>query len=191
MSDLSPNDALEFVERLESGDLQSERLGHWRRLYGQLRAVAGACFRGQDSDHTLQPTALVHELYLKLERNADLAMADESAFLALAARTMRHILVDRARRRSAQKRGGAACLVPLREDQVAAQENQPDLLDLNEALVKLESLSPRQVQVLELRYFAGLTVAEVAAVLRLSESSVKTDWIMARAWLRRAMGDGD
>ncbi len=191
MGDQDPGSAVEFVERLESGALESERLAQWRRLYQQLRAMAGACFRGQNADQTLQPTALVHELYLKLERHADLGVADEGAFLAIAARSMRHILVDRARRRSALKRGGAAELVPFRDDQVADRKDAPDLLDLNDALEELESLSPRQVQVVELRYFAGLTLSETAVVLEVSESTVKADWTMARAWLRRALGDGE
>jgi RNA polymerase sigma factor (TIGR02999 family) len=191
MGDQDPASAVEFVERLEKGELESERLAHWRRLYQQLRAMAGACFRGQNADQTLQPTALVHELYLKLERHADLDTENEGAFLALAARSMRHILVDRARRRSTLKRGGAARIVPFRDDQVATPADAPDLLDLNDALEELESLSPRQVRIVELRYFAGLTMTEAAEALGVSESTAKVDWTMARAWLRRALGDGE
>lgn len=171
------------VPRSEADD---GRLAHWRRLYEQLRVLAGACFQGQQ-DQTLQPTALVHELYLKLEKNVHLRIEDESAFLSLAAQTMRHILVDRARRRNADKRGGGAKLLPLHQVSPGVDDAPPDLIDLDEALRELERLSPRQVRVVELRYFAGLTVAEVAGVLDVSESTVKSDWNMARAWLRRAL----
>lgn len=149
--------------------------------YHGLRSLAAKHVRKLRAS-TLQPTALVHEVYLKLRRSAD-GYADRAHFLSTAATAMRHILVDHVRRRGQLKRGGDRLRVTLTLSELATGEGL-DLLELNAALEQLQQLDPRQAQIVDLRFFAGFSVEEVAEILDISERSVKRDWSMARAWLQ-------
>lgn len=139
---------------------------------------------------SLQPTALVHEAYLRLSRQGRAAWQDRAHFLAVAALTMRRVLVERARRRGAIKRGGNAVAVTWSEAESAGAEEELDLVELDDALRRLAELSPRQGRVVELRFFGGLTVAETAGFLGVSPATVKLDWQMAKAWLFVALKQG-
>ena len=159
-------------------------------VYRELRRLAARCMVGERSDHTLEPTALVHETYLRLAAGAQPDWRNRLHFFAVSARMMRHILVDHARSRRAAKRGGAVVRIPLeavREPHgpVAEprEEGLADLLALDQALDALASLDRRKARVVELRYFGGLTVAETARVLGVSAPTVALDARMARAWL--------
>ncbi len=152
-------------------------------LYGELRKIAGRAMRGQPAGHTLQPTALVHEAYLRLAGARRLDVQDRPRLLALAARVMRQILVDHARARQTEKRGGDEIRVTLSPAIKAPGENAYELLSLDEALKRLEAIDGRQVRIVELRYVAGLSVEEVAEVLGLSSATIKHESAMARAWL--------
>ena len=162
-------------------------------MYNRLRAMAHGQLRRERADHTLATTDLVHEAYLKLTDGARLSEQGRTYFLGAAARAMRQILVDYARRRQRQKRGGGQTPVPLGEDQVAAQSNTDvlaaDLIDLDAALEKLAALDARQARVVECRFFGGLSVEETASVVGVSPRTVKGDWAVAKAWLFRALGE--
>jgi RNA polymerase sigma-70 factor (ECF subfamily) len=156
-------------------------------VYEDLRRRAGAYLRRERSDHLLQPTALVNEVYLRLVDHKSVRWENRAQFFGLAARLMRHILVDHARARGAQKRGGAALAVTLEEGALPSPETPVSLVALDEALEVLAELDPRQSRVVELRYFGGLSVEETAEVLGLSPATVKRDWTLARAWLHREL----
>lgn len=158
-----------------------------------MRQLAAAALRREWRNHTLQPTALVNEAYLRLAGSADLRITDRKHFLALAARVMRQVLVEHARARQRVKRGGDPLRVTLGSDLVAAETPVFDLLALDQALERLARLSEQQVRIIELRYLAGLSVEEVAEVLGVSPTTVKRDTAMARAWLSRELtgGGGD
>jgi RNA polymerase sigma factor (TIGR02999 family) len=158
-------------------------------VYDELRRLAASALRRERPDHTLQATALVHEAYLRLADEPDARWENRAHFLAVAAQAMRRILVDHARGRNAQKRGGGDVRRSLDglEGIVAAEGPEVDLLALDEALGRLAVFDPRQARVVELRFFGGLTVEETAAVTGLSDRTVKREWQMARAWLRREM----
>ena len=156
-------------------------------IYGELRRLAHHYMAGERRDHVLQTTALVHEAYVRmigLERDWE----GRRHFFAVAAQTMRRVLVDLARRREADKRGAGAVFVPLGDgDDPAAPERSADLLLLDDALAALESVDLRKAQVVELRFFGGLTIEETAEVLSLSHATVERDLKLARAWLRKEM----
>lgn len=155
--------------------------------YDTLRRIAGRSFRNERGAITLQPTAVVHEAYLRLTQRADTPWPDRVTFLAYAARVMRQILVDEARRRGARKRGGGGGRVTLDGAMLADAPRQPDVLDLDAALCRLERLDPRKAMIVQLRYFAGLGIEEVAAFLSLSVATVNRQWRSARAWLAREL----
>ena len=158
-------------------------------LHGELRELAAALLRRERRDHTLQPTALVHEAYLRLGERLGPSWREqhgESAFRALAATAMRRILVDHARAHAADKRGGGWLRVELPEATVEAPE-PVELLALHEALEALAALDPRKARVVELRFFGGLTGDEVAEALGVARSTSEADWFMARAWLRQRL----
>jgi RNA polymerase sigma-70 factor (ECF subfamily) len=156
----------------------------------ELRALASSLLRGERRGPTLQTTALVNEAWLRLQGSGSLGAASRETYLALAARAIRRILVDRARRRDALKRGGGRAPVELEEDALAAEE-QVDHLALDEALEKLARLDARQARIVELRFFAGLEVEEVASVLGISPRSVAGDWAMAKAFLHAELEPGE
>lgn len=156
-------------------------------VYDALRALAGACFRNQPADHTLQPTALVHEAYVKLVGSRALPPLDRAHFLALAARVMRQVLVDHARGKRRDKRGGERRQVTLAAAELVAERPALDLLALDEALEKLAELNPQHARLVELRFFGGLGEQEAADVLGISRTSAARSWRFARAWLIDAL----
>lgn len=152
-------------------------------LYRELRALAHLQLRGRRSPQSLATTALVHEAYLKLANHSRLDLRDRGHFMALAARAMRQIVVDHARRRTADKRGGYAVADVLDEGRATAGAPTVDVLALDEALSRLEQVEVRLSRIVEMRFFAGLSVEETAAALGLSERTVKREWQKARAFL--------
>ncbi|MCB1055276.1 MAG: sigma-70 family RNA polymerase sigma factor [Acidobacteria bacterium] len=151
-------------------------------VYRELQAIARVRFQQESPGHTLQPTALVHETFLKLQGQGRVHWQSRSHFLSVAAHLMRRILIDHARERGAAKRGGGQHRVTL--DDVALElEREVDVLALDTALDKLADEDPRSARIVELRFFAGMTVPETAAVLGVSEPTVKREWAFARAWL--------
>jgi RNA polymerase sigma factor (TIGR02999 family) len=157
-------------------------------LYRELRRLAEGAMRAERANHTLQPTALVHEAFLRLAGNQG-RFENRAHFLGVAASAMRRVLVDHARGRNAHKRGHGATLVTVNDldalPQAAAEE--VDLVVLDDALSRLAALDARQGQIVELRFFGGLSVEETAALIGVSERTIKREWQMSRAWLRREM----
>ena len=157
-------------------------------LYGELHRLAAAKMRFERGNHTLQPTALVNEAYLRLGNCSDSMWQDRTRVLGLAANVMRHILVDYARAHSAGKRGDGQLQVTLVDNMVAtANSSTADVLAVDEALTRLAEFDSRQAKILEMHFFAGLTFEEIALQLDVSTRTVKRDWTMARAWLRQAL----
>ena len=183
--EFQPGEASEILHLSSTGREQAqERLREL--LHAELRGLAGHAMSRERDDHTLQPTALVNEVWLKLFDSATADFADRQHFLAVAARAMRQVLVDHARARQRVKRGGRWRRVELEEAQAqiaAGQADGFDLVALDAALDELRELAPRQAQVVELRFFADLSVEETARALDLSERSVAREWRFARAWL--------
>jgi RNA polymerase sigma factor (TIGR02999 family) len=157
-------------------------------VYDELRRVAQRYFRRERSDHTLQPTALVHEAYLRLVDQRNVQWQNRAHFMGVAAQAMRRILVDRARAHHAAKRGGEQVRVAIDEAAGAGDPPLVDYLALDEALTKLAALDPQQSRIVELRYFGGLTIEETAEALELSPMTIKREWRIARAWLHCEMG---
>ena len=156
-------------------------------VYDELRALAESYLQHERPDHTLQATALVHEAYVRLIKQEEVEWQNRAHFFAVAAQAIRRILVDHARAHEREKRGGGRRRVGLDESVAAAPGRDLDLLALDEALEKLTRLSERQARIVELRFFGGLSLNEVAAFLGVSPRTVDGDWSMARAWLRRAL----
>jgi RNA polymerase sigma factor (TIGR02999 family) len=178
------------------GELRAGDEGAAERLlplvYGELRSLADAVFNGQSKGHTLQPTALVHEAWLKLDGNLG-GLEGRRHFFAVAAKAMRQVLADHARSRGRAKRGGGQHLVTLDEAVTPAAKSSAatpsvDLIALHDALEKLTQLNERHARVVELRLLGSMTIAETAQTLGVSDGTVKTDWTIARAWLWRALG---
>ena len=159
----------------------------FRLVYAELRRIAAREMRHEKPGRTLQTTALVHEAYLRLLKDASLSFENRAHFLGVAARAMREILIEHARARSSRKRGGGAVRLTL--DDLVAPVPSPsiDVLALDEALQRLARLDERHARVVELRYFGGLSVEETAAALELSPATVKRAWTLARAWLFREL----
>jgi RNA polymerase sigma factor (TIGR02999 family) len=158
-----------------------------RTMYEQIKPVAAALLRASPG-HTLQPTAVVNEAYLKLARSEGIEVRDRAHMIALAAKAMRHLVADHARKKLSDKRGGGWARVTL--DGIGSDPGRSayDAGDVHEALAKLESISARQGRVVELRFFGGLTESEIAGVLGVSERTVRAEWRFARAWLRNELG---
>jgi RNA polymerase sigma factor (TIGR02999 family) len=156
-------------------------------VYGELRRLAGAFLKGERSNHTLQPTALVHEAYVRMIGGDDSGWQNRAHFLGLAAHVMRHVLIDHARARKAQKRGSDVVYVALDETIDSAATLDLDLMALDGALTRLAALSERQSRVVELRFFGGMSYEEIATALGESVWTVRCDWDLARAWLRREL----
>lgn len=163
----------------------------WPVVYQELRRLAAGYLKGERPGHTLQPTALAHEAYLRLIRQRDGAWQNRAHFMAVAARAMRSILVDHARRRKALKRGGGQTPVSLDVTMVVDEGLSVAFDDLDHALTDLATRSERQARVVELRYFGGLTIEETAEVLAVSPVTVKRDWSFARAWLYRELSGSE
>ena len=181
------HEATELLSRINAGDTKAhDRL--LEILYDELRGTAERAMRSERRDHTLQPTALVHEAFLKLVDERDVAWSGRAHFLGVAARAMRQVLVDHARRRTTEKRGAALERVPLDDALLRFESSAIDLLALDEALGKLAGHDEELARLVELRFFGGLSVEETGRVLGLSVRQVEGAWITARAWLYRAMG---
>jgi RNA polymerase sigma-70 factor (ECF subfamily) len=171
-----------LLRRLSAGD-KSAADELFPQIYTQLKRFAAAQLRNERPDHTLQATALVNEAYLKLTQGGP-PWKDRTHFFALAAKAMRRILTDHARKRNAEKRDGAKNHVEF-DDALYVSSEQSDLIAVvDEALEELAHLDPRQAQIVELRFFGGLSEEEIAEILKISSRTVKRDWAMARAWLR-------
>lgn len=183
-----PNDVTRILDRLSDPDvdLETTRRELFSAIYDDLRQIAGKAMRSERSDHTLRPTALVHEAYLRLG-SADSTFENRAHFFGVAARAMRHILVDHARARGAEKRGGNLRRVTLDEEIAGAEGQDIEILALHDALEKLAQLDARAAEVVELRAFGGLTMNEVAESMGISKRSADRDWTFAQRWLVRAL----
>jgi RNA polymerase sigma factor (TIGR02999 family) len=157
-------------------------------VYEELRQQAARYLRKERAGHSLQATALINEAFLRLIDVKDVQWQNRAHFFAIAANLMRRILVDHARRRDAEKRGGSQMRLTLDEALAVAKEPEVDLLAIDEALDRLAAIDEQQARVVELRFFSGLSVEETAAALGVSPKTVKRDWSVARAWLRREIG---
>ncbi len=158
-------------------------------VYNELRRQASRYLRRKRIGHTLQTTALIHEAYLKLIEQRDVNWQNRAHFFGIAAQAMRRILVDYAKTRHREKRGGAGENLPLDEARfIAFKEKSIDLIALDEALTQLAKFDDQQARVVELRYFSGLSIEETAEVLKISPATVKRDWTIAKAWLKREIG---
>ncbi|HEX8814597.1 MAG TPA: sigma-70 family RNA polymerase sigma factor [Terriglobales bacterium] len=171
----------ELLRQWNQGDAQA-REELMPLVYNELRRLAAAYLRRERGDHTLQPTALVNEAYLKLIEQKDVSWKDKGHFFAITAQLMRRVLVDHARGHLAKKRGSGAKVAL--DDVVVMSNDQPgDLLSLDESLGALQKVDARQAQIVELKVFAGLSVEEISELLQISPATVKRDWSMAKAWL--------
>lgn len=189
MTDSPSHDLTRVLASAAGGD-EAALAALFPRVYEDLRALAGDFFRREQVGHTLQPTALVHEAYARLIGATETSWQNRAHFFAVAARAMRQILADHARRKKALKRGGPdRARVTLSGLRTPPTVSPVDLLALDEALAKLDRIDPRQGRIVELRFLAGLSVEETAHVLGVSEPMVKREWRMARAWLRRELGE--
>ncbi len=189
MNPLAPGEITLLLDQMQHGD-DSARTKLITLVYPQLKRLAAGRLRGERTDHTLQPTALVHEAFVRLSGTSNIEWRNRAQFFGLVAEIMRNVLVDAARRRRTSKRGCGARAVELddRADPEVWIHEHPDvILDVDRLLVRLHALDRRQAQVVELRYFAGLTEPETARTLGISERTVKRDWNMARAWMRREL----
>ena len=157
------------------------------QVYDELRRLARRHMKGERRDNTLQTTALVHEVYLRLVDVTKVEWHARAQFFAMAAQMMRRILVDAARARGSQKRGGEAPKVNLDETAVLSPAPDRSILELDEALTAFSEVAPRQAKVVELRYFGGLTEEEIVVALKISERTVRRDWDLAKAWLLREL----
>ena len=184
-----PLEATQLLERLADGDAgAAEDL--LPLVYRELRARAGSYFRGQRADPTLQPTALVHEAYLRLVRAPDAEWRGRAHFCAVAATAMRRILINHARTKRAANRAVAGRRENATAISTPSHGSAIDLLALDDALAKLTKLDPRMTRLVELRFFGGLSVEEVAGVLEVSTSTVQKEWRRTRAWLIDELGEG-
>ena len=156
-------------------------------VYQELRSLASAYMRRERPDHTLQTTALVNEAYIKLVGNKAKVLHNRVHFFAIAAKVMRQILIDHARSKHYEKRGGGAIKISLDDTAILSDERAAELVALDEALKELAKFDSRQSQIVELRFFGGLTLAETAEFLKISSDTVTRDWNVAKAWLYRQM----
>ncbi|HEX5633094.1 MAG TPA: ECF-type sigma factor [Gemmatimonadales bacterium] len=162
-----------------------------QELYSELRALAAHHLRGERAGHTLVPTALVHEVYLRMQGKPGLLIEGRNHFMAVASIAMRRVLVDHARTRSAQKRGGGVTHVTVGEANAITSDRTQDVLLVDGALERLAQVDPQAARIVEMRFFAGMTELEIASVLGKSDRWVRNHWAFARAWLRRELGDLD
>jgi RNA polymerase sigma factor (TIGR02999 family) len=184
-----PANVTQLLQAWGSGDREAiDKL--FPAVYEELRRQARRHLRAERANHTLQATALVNEAYIKLVDQRQAQWQNRAHFFGIAAQAMRRILVDHARGRRAAKRGGSAVQVSLEVAQDVAEASNVDLMDLDQALTRLSALDPQQARIVELRYFSGMSIEETAGALGISPATVKRDWSMARAWLRRELEGG-
>jgi RNA polymerase sigma factor (TIGR02999 family) len=186
---LDPNALTTLLLAARDGDAQAEAQV-LPFLYDQLRDRAMAIMSRESSGHTLQPTALVHEAYMRLVNSNMPEWQNRAHFLAVSADVMRRVLVDHARKRSRKKRGGDRTRISLDVGLGLSLRHDPDLLALDDVLESLTTLNPRQAKVVIYRFFGGMSVAEVAEELGVSKRTIEAEWTMAKAWLRRALQGG-
>lgn len=180
----------QLLAAVQRGDDHAhERL--WSAIYHELRGIAQRQMAGEVTTQSLQPTALVHEAYLRLIGSELPPFDNRNLFFAAVAKTMRQIRVDHARKRNSLKRGGGKRPCLLDEGMAIFHENPSEVLAINEALERLEETDPRKAQLVTLRYFAGLNLSEIAAALGIARRTVDKEWRLARAWLHRELQDGD
>lgn len=186
MDEASPNEITEQLIAWSKGDDAAlEQL--IPAVYQELRRMADHYLRGEDSGHSLQPTTLVHEAYLRLIDQTKVEWQNRAHFFGVAAQMMRRILIDHAKAKHRVKRGGTAVKVMLDENVNFTQERASELLALDDALESLARMDERKSRIVELRYFGGLTVEETAEVLGISDKTVMRDWNLAKAWLYREL----
>ena len=186
MASPDPGEITRLLNTVASGDREAmDRL--MPLVYPDLRALAGHFLRREGSGHTLQPTELVNEAFLKLVDQTRVDWKGRSHFFAIGATAMRRILVDHARAKLSKKRGQRPVKVELNEDMMISTARHEDVLALDQALERLAELDPEQARIVELRFFGGLTVEEVAEVLGVSKRKVEAEWTVTRAWLRREL----
>jgi RNA polymerase sigma factor (TIGR02999 family) len=178
----SPGDITLLLEALAHGDREAEAK-LIPLVYDELHHLAAGYMRRERPSHTLQPTALVHEVYLKLIQQRDMNWQNRAQFFGLAAQLMRRILVDHARGHLRDKRGGGQQKISLEDELIFSVERSEELLCLDDALSRLQRLNKRQARIVELRFFGGLTNDETAAILGTSPKTVRRDWALAKAWL--------
>jgi RNA polymerase sigma factor (TIGR02999 family) len=187
MSSRETERATQCLQRIGEGDASAAD-DLLPLVYDELHRLAAGLMRGQRPDHTLQPTALLHEAYLKLVDERQRASFDSrSHFLAVAAKAMRNVLVDHARRRGAEKRGGEHGRITLSQVAETFADSAPDVLALDEALSRLSTMDDGLGKIVELRFFGGLSVEETAAVMGVSEPTIVRSWRVARMWLQREL----
>jgi len=183
-----PNEVAEMFANAATDVSAAERLTPL--LYDELRALAASYFTSRRRDHTLQPTAVVNEAYVRLVGNSELEARDRTHFFNIAAKAMRHVLADHARRRRAEKRGGGAARVTLAGLDVEDPDRPFDASDVHEALDELAAIDERRARVVELRFFGGLTIEQVAESLGVTTRTIDKDWRFAKAWLRDRLKTG-
>jgi RNA polymerase sigma factor (TIGR02999 family) len=186
MAQARQGDVTQLLSRWSAGDRAAlDRLVP--EVYSELRRMAARYLRKERPEHTLQPTALVHEAFVKLIDQREVRWQNRAHFFGVAAQLMRRILVDHARERAAEKRGGGLRHVTLDDSVAVGPSNQIDILAVDHALNRLAAIDPDQVRIVELRFFSGLTIEETVEVLGWSSGSVKREWTVAKAWLQREM----
>jgi RNA polymerase sigma factor (TIGR02999 family) len=186
----SPDEVTTLLQAWSAGDERAlDRLTDL--VYKDLHRAARYYMAGERSSHTLQTTALIHEVYLRLVDVKRINWQNRAHFLAICARLMRRILIDWANKHRAQKHGGAAPHLSLDEALTVSSQPHPDLLEVNDALNRLAKVDQRKSQVVELRFFGGLSVEETAEALKVSQETVMRDWKLAQAWLLRDLSRGD
>jgi len=182
----SPHDVTQLLIAWSDGDRAAlDQL--MPLVYEELRRLAHSYIKRERPNHTLQTSGLVNEAYLRLVDQSQLKLKDRAHFFGIAARLMREILVDYARKRKYAKRGGEAQRIPFEETLIVSDERASDIVALDDALKELSEIDPRQSQIVELRFFGGLSIEEAAEVLNVSPGTVMRDWTMAKAWLRMAV----
>jgi RNA polymerase sigma factor (TIGR02999 family) len=185
----SPGEVTLLLKAMHAGD--SSAAEHLLPLvYGELHRLAKSYMRRERPDHTLQPTALINEAYMRLIGN-EIDWNNRAHFIAVAAKVMRQVLVDFGRAHAAERRAGRLRRVEMHDDLVIAPERLEEVMSLDEALTRLAAANPRQARVVELRYFGGLAVEQIAHILDVSPRSVKRDWSLARIWLFRELRPGE
>ena len=190
MKDRSTHDVTLLLSRVSEGDNSAP--GKLLELvYDDLRHLAGAYMKDERGDHTLQATAVVHEAYLRLVDWENVTWENRAQFFAVAAQVMRRVLVDHARVKNAAKREGSQQKIALDDAVSFARETEFDVLALEESLLNLEKLDPRQAKIVELRFFSGMSIDEAAHVLKISSATVRREWTIAKAWFQRELGQNN
>lgn len=188
MAGRAPGDVTNLLLRWQNGDRESlDQL--MPLVYDELRLIAGRFLRRERSEHTLQSTALVHEAFLRLVDQTRTDWQSRAHFFGVAATIIRNILVDHARARQASKRGGPMPALSLDEAVAIPQNRDVELIAVDDALLNLSRFDPQQSRIVELRFFAGLSIEETAEVLRISASTVKRDWILAKTWIFQTLSN--